>query len=97
MIVQVEEQVAALPQPLLEPGALLLVEFNDFLVDGPLDLAHTSRIPARPGARCVWLPAAYGSRAARSSERRCSKRAMTTSAASGSPPSRPSSNGMSLK
>ena len=47
MVVEVEEQVAVLPQPLLEPGALLVVEFDDFLGDGPLDLAHdpSLRVP----------------------------------------------------
>ena len=44
MVVEVKEQVAVLPQPLLEPGTLLLVEFDDFLGERPLDLAHVSRI-----------------------------------------------------
>ena len=40
MVVEVKEQVAVLTQPLLEPGALLIVEFDDLVGDGPLSLAH---------------------------------------------------------
>lgn len=40
MVVQVEEQVAVLPQPLLEPGAVLVVELDDIVADGSLGLAH---------------------------------------------------------
>lgn len=60
----------------------------------PGDMAEaggTVLVPAAPGR------SGYGSRAARSSERRCSRRAMTTSTARGSPPSNPSRSGMSLK
>ena len=57
MVVEVKEQVEVLTQPLLEPGALLIVEFDDLLGDGPLNLAHglqdTRRRPCSGRAQAV--------------------------------------------
>jgi hypothetical protein len=44
MVVEIEEQLAVLTQPLLEPGALFFVEFDDLVDDGPLGLAHRSTL-----------------------------------------------------
>jgi len=50
MVVQVSEQIAVLPQPLLEPGTVVVVELDDLLVNRPFDLAHVLQItPARSG------------------------------------------------
>ena len=48
MVLQVAEELAVLAQPLLEPGALIGVEFEALLRKRPLCLAHDSMVPASP-------------------------------------------------
>ena len=63
MVVQVEKQVAVLPQPLLKPGALLVVEFDDVVGDGPLGLAHSPEITPRRRRKCSdWARAVESQR-----------------------------------
>src|SRR5947199_9863149 len=42
MVVQVDQQLAVLHQPLVEPGAVLAVDRDDLIADGGLPLAHRS-------------------------------------------------------
>ena len=46
MVVKIGEQLAVLPQPLVEPGTVLDVELDSFLADDRLHLAHVCIVPA---------------------------------------------------
>jgi hypothetical protein len=46
MVVEIGEQLAVLPQPLVEPGTVLDVELDSFLADDRLHPAHVSIVPA---------------------------------------------------
>lgn len=59
MVVEIGEQLAVLPQPLVEPGTVLNVELDSFLADDRLYLAHVSIVsaaPANPATACPVLP-----------------------------------------
>ncbi len=54
MVVEIGEQLAVLPQPLVEPGTVLDVELDSFLADYRLHLAHVSirsAASAKPATR----------------------------------------------
>lgn len=46
MVVEIGEQLAVVPQPLVEPGTVLDVELDSFLADDRLHLAHVSIVLA---------------------------------------------------
>lgn len=57
MVVEIGEQLAVLPQPLVEPGTVLDVELDSFLADDRLHLAHVSILTAastKPATAGPW-------------------------------------------
>jgi hypothetical protein len=68
MLVEIAEQLAVLPQSLVEPDTVLDVEFDGFLADDRLHLAHVSILSAASAKR-VTSRAAHGRRSAASSPR----------------------------
>lgn len=55
MVVEIGEQLAVLPQSLVEPGTVLDVELDSFVADDRLHLAHVSIVsaaPANPATAC---------------------------------------------
>ena len=57
MVVEIGEQLAVLPQPLVEPGTVLDVELDSFLADDRLHLAHVSILTAASAKPATAGPA----------------------------------------
>ncbi len=49
MVVEINEQLAVLLQPLVEPGALLVIELDEVVIEGSIHLAHALHVTLSRG------------------------------------------------